>query len=200
MKFLRCTMRVAYVSAMFLIPSLMFANNVFAATDTDSDGVLDDADNCILVANGPNDPDAGGNVQLDTDGDGYGNICDPDFDNSGVVNAADLAYMKTQFFTNDADADLDGSGVVNAADLAILKTMFFQPPGPSFIDLPVQAAQYYPMAVGNTWQYFVTLNDVQPAQTEYTYTNISKITDFNSTPVYNFKEDLLKTFVRLLVG
>ncbi len=28
-------------------------------------------------------------------------------------------------------ADLDGAGIVNAADLAILKTMFFGPPGPS---------------------------------------------------------------------
>ena len=99
--------------------------------DIDADGVTDSADNCLLKANGPLIPDAGGNSQLDTDGDGYGNICDPDFDNSGIVNAADLAYMKTHFFTVDALGDLNGSGVVNAADLAILKTMFFGPPGPS---------------------------------------------------------------------
>ena len=67
----------------------------------------------------------------DTDGDGYGNICDPDFDNSGVINASDLAYLKSHFFSTDPDADLDGSGFVNAADLAILKQMFFGPPGPS---------------------------------------------------------------------
>ena len=105
--------------------------------DTDGDGVLDGEDNCIMVANGPDSPDAGGNIQLDVDGDGYGNICDPDFDNSGIVNAADLAYMKTSFFTPDAEADLDGSGVVNAADLAILKTMFFKPPGPSCCGIPL---------------------------------------------------------------
>ena len=99
--------------------------------DIDADGVTDSADNCFLKPNGPLIPDAGGNVQRDTDGDGYGNICDPDFDNSGIVNAADLAYMKTRFFTTDADADLTGEGIVNAADLAILKTMFFGPPGPS---------------------------------------------------------------------
>lgn len=108
-----------------------FTSTTVQVVDTDGDGILDDADNCILVANGPNEPDAGGNIQLDTDSDGYGNICDPDFDNNLVVNASDLAYFKTKFFSSDPDADLNGDGVVNAADLAILKTMFFKPPGPS---------------------------------------------------------------------
>ncbi len=99
--------------------------------DSDRDGVPDQSDNCILVPNGPRIPDAGGNIQLDTDGDGYGNICDPDFDNNLIVNASDLAYMKTNFFSNDPDADLNGNGVVNAADLANLKSFFFKPPGPS---------------------------------------------------------------------
>ena len=102
-----------------------------ATIDTDGDGVTDDMDNCTLVPNGPLIPDAGGNSQRDTDGDGYGNVCDPDFDNSGVINASDLAYLKTKFFTSDPDSDLDGSGFVNAADLAIVKQMFFGSPGPS---------------------------------------------------------------------
>ena len=90
--------------------------------DLDNDSVGDAVDNCTLAANSD---------QRDTDGDGYGNICDPDFDNSGVINASDLAYLKSHFFSTDPDADLDGSGFVNAADLAILKQMFFGPPGPS---------------------------------------------------------------------
>jgi hypothetical protein len=92
--------------------------------DTDDDSVGDYIDNCVLVSNTP---------QRDSDGDGYGNICDPDFDNDFIVNAADLAFFKTKFFSSDPDADLNGDGVVNAADLAILKTMFFKPPGPSGI-------------------------------------------------------------------
>lgn len=69
--------------------------------------------------------------QRDTDRDGFGNTCDPDFDNNLIVNATDLATFKTRFFTADPDADLNGDGFVNAADLAILKTFFFKPPGPS---------------------------------------------------------------------
>jgi hypothetical protein len=90
--------------------------------DSDADKILDTMDNCTQVAN---------LIQRDTDSDGYGNTCDPDFDNNLIVNASDLAFFKTKFFTADVDADLNGDNVVNAADLAILKTMFFKPPGPS---------------------------------------------------------------------
>lgn len=100
-------------------------------TDSDNDGVPDPEDNCILVANGPLALDAGDNSQLDTDGDGYGNICDPDLDANRTVDFADLAVMKSVFFTADPHADLDGNGSVGFADLAILKSMFFGPPGPS---------------------------------------------------------------------
>jgi hypothetical protein len=99
--------------------------------DEDKDGVGDVCDNCTVVANGPLIPDEGGNIQRDTNIDGYGNICDPDFDNDLRVNAADLSFFKARFFSTNPDADLDGDGRVNAADLAILKKFFFKPPGPS---------------------------------------------------------------------
>lgn len=102
--------------------------------DTDGDGIPNRQDNCIFLPNGPVEPDAGGNSQLDTDGDGYGNSCDPDFDNNVTVDFADLADMKSNFFTDDSDADLDGNGTVDFADLAIMKSMFFGPPGPSGIN------------------------------------------------------------------
>lgn len=91
-------------------------------TDGDGDGVVDTSDNCTLVPNP---------AQRDTDGDNYGNYCDPDFDNNLFINAADLAYMKSMFFTADPDADLNGNGIVNGADIAILKDIFFGVPGPS---------------------------------------------------------------------
>lgn len=90
--------------------------------DVDVDGVGDACDVCILDAN----PD-----QSDTNADGFGNLCDADLNGDGVVNAVDLAHLKSVFFKSDADADLDGNGVVNAADLARLKASFFKSPGPS---------------------------------------------------------------------
>jgi RHS repeat-associated protein len=95
------------------------------AWDTDGDGVADIRDNAILVANAN---------QRDTDGDGYGNIVDPDLNNDMIINLDDLSLMKQRFFSADADADLDGNGSVNFADLSILKSMFFKPPGDSYVD------------------------------------------------------------------
>jgi Thrombospondin type 3 repeat len=90
--------------------------------DADEDGVLDNADNCTQVANAD---------QRDTNGDGYGNVCDPDLDDNGVVNFVDVGLMKAVIFTSDANADLDGDGAVNFIDVGILKAFIFQAPGPS---------------------------------------------------------------------
>jgi hypothetical protein len=82
-------------------------------------------------ANGPLRPDAGVLWQRDTDGDGYGNVCDADFDQDGLVNFADLATLKRSFYGLYASADLDGDGVVNFRDLVRLKSRFLRAPGPS---------------------------------------------------------------------
>ena len=108
--------------ACFSAVALLFVAPV-VANDLDSDGVADLADNCLEIAN----PD-----QRDTDADLFGNLCDPDLDNDGKVNFADLLLMRDVFFASgDLDADLDGDGKVNFADLQILKNAFFGAPGPS---------------------------------------------------------------------
>ncbi|NNF66112.1 MAG: VCBS repeat-containing protein [Gammaproteobacteria bacterium] len=94
------------------------------ADDIDGDGIANSEDNCLELANPQ---------QRDTDGDGYGNRCDPDFNNDGFVNFNDMAYMAPLFFSDDPDADLDGDGIVNFNDLQILAAFFFQAPGPSGI-------------------------------------------------------------------
>lgn len=91
-------------------------------TDSDGDGVSNDADNCTLVSNAD---------QRDTDGDGVGNLCDADLDNDCIVNFVDLGSLKAVFFGSNPNADFDGNGVVDFADLGIMKAGFFQPPGPS---------------------------------------------------------------------
>ena len=57
-------------------------------------------DDCTLVPNP---------AQSDADHDGFGNACDPDFDENGVVNFGDLARMKSAFFGNDPIVDLTGT-------------------------------------------------------------------------------------------
>ena len=96
--------------------------NLPALADTDLDSVFDALDNCSEEANVD---------QRDTNGDGFGNICDPDLNNDGAINVLDLGLMKAVFFSADADADLDGDGVVNVVDLGIMKARFFGEPGPS---------------------------------------------------------------------
>lgn len=93
-----------------------------ADVDTDGDGVPDSADNCLTAAN-PN--------QIDSNGDGYGNVCDADFNDDCVVNVIDLGFLRSVFFTPNPDADLNGDGIVNVVDLGFLRSQFFQAPGPS---------------------------------------------------------------------
>lgn len=93
-----------------------------SGADADGDGIADAVDNCRLLANP---------AQRDTDGDGYGNRCDADLNNDGIVNAIDLGLFRAVFFSADPDADFDGDGVVNPIDLGIIKALFFLPPGPA---------------------------------------------------------------------
>jgi Dockerin type I domain len=100
--------------------------------DSDGDGVVDALDNCIT------DPNAD---QLDADGDGYGNACDADLNNSGLVTTADFGILRsvlgqsTSASPTAAAADLNGSGTVTTADFAILRDKLGTAPGPSGLHL-----------------------------------------------------------------
>lgn len=122
--------------------SLLLAASGAAAVDSDGDGIDDLADNCPQQAN-PG--------QQDSDGDGYGNVCDGDFNNDGAVNFADLAAMRLAFFTTDPAKDLNGDGIVNFADLAVLRKVFLQPPaGPPQLNLTSPAyGAYFPPGGGS---------------------------------------------------
>ncbi len=85
-------------------------------TDDDGDGILDDADNCVLVANAD---------QLDTDSDESGDACDTDDDDDEILDAADNCPLVSNADQLDTDSDQSGNacdddddddGVADASD------------------------------------------------------------------------------------
>jgi hypothetical protein len=105
--------------------------------DADGDAIPDGLDNCALVANGSNDIATAGPSQNDTDSDDYGNMCDADFNNNGVVDSNDASVLFGAFGKNSGDpsfnpaVDLNGNGVIDSNDASILFGSFGSPPGPS---------------------------------------------------------------------
>ena len=81
--------------------------------DSDSDGVPDYQDNCAHTPNGILIPDAGGNSQVDTDGDALGDACDPDNDNDGLTDAQELVLG-----TDPLLADTDGDGLSDSSEVS----------------------------------------------------------------------------------
>ena len=113
---------------------ILSTGSAFAGID--SDGLADHVDNCIAEPNGPSISDAGGNVQLDTDADGFGNACDGDFNQDGFVGGPDFTLFLACLNAPAASglclaADMDGSGIVDAADHILFMRVFNGPPGPA---------------------------------------------------------------------
>ena len=96
--------------------------------DQDGDGVCDGEDNCLDSPNAD---------QRDTDQDGFGNVCDADYDNDGVVGVSDFGLVLRAFGSTtgeprfDEDCDADGDGVIGAPDFAMMLGSFGKAPGPS---------------------------------------------------------------------
>lgn len=99
--------------------------------DLDGDGVPNERDNCTLLPN----PE-----QRDSDGDGFGNLCDGDVDGDGRITTSfgqppwgDVEQIRRSAETGaDAPAhDLDGDGRVTEADASLAAASVFLTPGPS---------------------------------------------------------------------
>lgn len=88
----------------------------------DDDQIPDATDNCTMITNP---------AQIDTDGDGIGNSCDPDLNNDCTVDFVDRDIFIAALETADPDADFNGDGVVDPLDQLVLDSFLFQPPGPS---------------------------------------------------------------------
>ncbi len=99
--------------------------------DSDGDGVPDDIDNCTNVPNVD---------QIDVDGDGFGNRCDPDFDNNCSVNFLDIIRYRASFGSVIGDpgydpvVDIDSSGAIGFIDYIAITVTFFGQPGPSTLE------------------------------------------------------------------
>jgi hypothetical protein len=104
------------------------AQQAAPCSDVDGDGVCDTADNCVTIAN-PN--------QRDSNGNGFGDACDADYDNDGVVGLSDFNLFRAQFGKTSSDPSFDpqfdanGDGVIGLADFNLLRSQFGKNPGPS---------------------------------------------------------------------
>ena len=98
--------------------------------DGDGDTIEDAFDNCTAVAN---------LEQLDFDDDGFGNVCDADFNNDCIVGVPDFGIFGAHFggVVCDVDfaptCDLNTDGVVGVPDFAAFGALFGKEPGPSGI-------------------------------------------------------------------
>ncbi len=111
-----------YLTPAAVATLLVLAMTPAGAADSDVDGIDDAVDNCTLLSN---------DGQQDTDGDGFGNACDADFNQDCIINFADLSFLKSVFLTAHPDADLNSDGVVSFGDLARMRQAFLTSPGPS---------------------------------------------------------------------
>lgn len=100
------------------------------AIDTDGDLIDDATDNCTASKN-PS--------QSDSDLDGFGNACDADFDQTGMVTINDFNIFRgcliQQTLTGNylEICDLNSDGALNDADYAKFRRSFGKPPGPTAI-------------------------------------------------------------------
>jgi hypothetical protein len=92
--------------------------------DTDGDGWIDIEDNCSDVAN----PD-----QDDTDGDDCGNLCDADYDGTGLVGFVDFSAFANAYGSNDLEMDHTETveGPVGFIDFSFFSGAYGSVPGPS---------------------------------------------------------------------
>ncbi|MBW2230532.1 MAG: hypothetical protein JRG92_10885 [Deltaproteobacteria bacterium] len=118
---LGCTMLLAFGLSLGA-----FAGSV---SDADGDGVPDEFDNCVDVQNGP----LGGTCAQgdDADNDGYGNPCDFDYNNNGVVDPVDLGDNVLAQGSGDPVIDTNCNGVVDPVDLGDQVLAQGSGPGPS---------------------------------------------------------------------
>jgi len=108
--------------------------------DTDGDLVGDACDNCLNVPN-PNQKDS--NYPQDDNSvkpgeQHYGDVCDPDFNNNGIVDLIDYnmvrSYLRVKTVSNGGTApdylDLNSNGIIDLIDYNTCRSNLRKTPGP----------------------------------------------------------------------
>ena len=96
--------------------------------DADSDNVPDAEDDCLTTAD---------SSQLDSNQDGYGNACDADYDDDGVVGISDFLTLSRAFGATIGSPDYspvldsNGDGAIGVSEFLFLLKSFGRTPGPS---------------------------------------------------------------------
>lgn len=152
--------------------------------DSDADGILDGTDNCQYLVN---------SSQLDTDGDGEGDICDADIDGDTVLNDED----NCPDVANVDQADADGDWIGDACDVAetLPQTITFDPLsdktyGDPAFTVSATASSGLPVS-------FVASGDCSIAGSTVTITAAGSCTVIAQQPgnvVYTFAEDVARSF------
>ncbi len=105
------------------------ANVCTVSPDSDGDGVPDQVDNCVTVANAD---------QRDSDRDRFGDRCDGDFNGDNVAGADDLAAVQAALGATYGDGryragyDFNLNGVIDGSDVDYFRTQLLgRAPGPA---------------------------------------------------------------------
>ena len=99
-----------------------------ALNDSDADGVPRAVDNCTEEKN---------RLQIDSDLDGFGNVCDADYDGSGRVMLHDVILLRRAIHSKVGDPayspelDRDSDGLINLVEFNYLRGRYGSVPGPS---------------------------------------------------------------------
>ena len=117
------TLTFAMGFAFLIVAGVPPVSDAGPCDDSDNDGICLEDDTCSAVQDASN---------LDVDSDGYGNICDADYNNDCLVQATDFNIFKGDFLVHaNSNVDCNGDGLTNATDFNCFKAAFLSPPGPS---------------------------------------------------------------------
>jgi hypothetical protein len=101
-------------------PGAPASSVTISAADADSDGIPDVLDKCMLDARNI------GTASCDTDCDGYGNVCDGDFNQNGFTSSIDFSMFFVPALGTGGTSrgeDMNCNGTTNSIDFS----MFFVP-------------------------------------------------------------------------